>query len=160
MDPHKFKGELTFYYIEDANGSAPKSFEHLKAYIPLECEVKEGNMTLFGRTSPYKAKCFDLKLNNHNYGIYFDVSHQGEKYKDKIIWRRAVDSRFLSTFFQELCTDEIVATLHGDAPEVPNCPPSVAHLKCVREKHDFRVESFSLTISLDTFKLFCNRYEE
>ena len=167
-DPSKFKGDFSYYYIEDENGEIPKCYEGTISHIPLECIVENNIIKLFGKTSIYKSKCFDLKLNNHNYGMWFCVSstNNNENIKNKILWRRAVDKSFLHNLFTPIkdprdTKDSLLEiNLHGDAPDVPNCPSSILTLNLKKEKRDFHVISVSLEISLSTYDLFILRFLE
>lgn len=157
-DPSKFKGDFSYYYIEDENGEIPKCYEGTISHIPLDCIVEHNSVKLFGKTSIYKSKCFDLKLNNHNYGMWFCISsvNNNENIKNKILWRRAVDKNFLHNIFSSM--NDYIITLQGDAPDVPNCPSSTLTLNLQKEKRDFHVISVCIEISLSTYDLFISRF--
>ena len=163
-DPSKFKGDFSYYYIEDENGEIPKCYEGIISHIPLECVVENNIIKLFGKTSIYKSKCFNLRLNNHNYGMWFSISstNNDENIKNKILWRRAVDKNFLHHLFSKEDTKDslLVISLHGDAPDVPNCPYSILTLNLHKEKRDFHVISASFEMSLSTYDLFISRFLE
>ena len=160
-DPSKFKGEFTFHYIEDENGDQPKRYEGFRTVIPLECLVEEGTVKLFGEISPYKIKCYDLKYNNHNYGMYFAVKcrNKDENFSNKVLWRRAVDKNFLHEFFRDLSEDTTM-NLEGDIPEVPNCPASTIKINLVKDRRDYHTVDVSLEMSLDIYDLFISRYSD
>jgi hypothetical protein len=161
-DPCKFKGEFYYHYIEDENGEIPKSYEGLTSHIPLETVVEDEMVKLFGKTSNYKSKCFDLKINNHNYGMWFCIScnNLNENVKNKILWRRSTNKEFLHSLFTNHESKELTLKLEGDAPEVANCPPSTLTLQLVKERRDFHVVSVSLELPLSLYDLFVSRYSE
>ena len=164
-DPSKFKGDFSYYYIEDENGEIPKCYEGTISHIPLECIVEDNIVKLHGRTSVYKTKCFDLKINNHNYGMMFLVScnNINTNVKDKIIWRRAIDKNLLHNLFDKNDNSkdmEVNILLEGDAPEVPNCPISIAIIKLVKDRRDYHIINVLIEITLDVYDLFIQRYSE
>jgi hypothetical protein len=161
-DPLKFKGEFSFHYIEDDNARVPPCYEGITTYIPLipsiETDVDGTTVLLLsGRQSPFKPKCMDLRLNHHNYGMWFAVNclHHDERFKDKVLWRRAVEK----TFAQQLTAHETSLTLLGDAPEVANSHVSVCTLNVVKQKHcGLHIVSVELRMKLDTYDQFIRRY--
>ena len=161
-DPSKFKSEFSYYYIEDENGEIPKCYEGIISHIPLECIVEDNTVKLFGKVSSFKSKCFDLKVNNHNYGMIFLISchNINSNVKDKLIWRRAIDKTLLHNLFEDT-KDEVVNILfEGDAPEVPNCPISIATVKVIKNRRDYHVSYIEIEISLEVYDLFIQRYSE
>lgn len=159
-NPEKFKSEFSYHYIEDENGQTPKCYEGMISYIPLECKVEDGIIRLFGKQSIYKTKCFNLKFNNHNYGMLFELTcyNKHENFKNKTLWRRSVDKKFLH---QKSSDNELlVLNLEGDAPEVPNCPVSIAKINLIKERNDFHAVEISIEFTLDTYDLFISRYSD
>ena len=159
IDPLTFCGELAFRYSEDDNGHIPKSYEGVISCIAVESEVSNDKLVTFhGKVSPYRSKCFDIQLNNHNYGLYFEVAcnNSHETFKDKILWRRAIDSKTLHELLQSKTAVQI--NLLGDAPEVPNCPASMLTLILRKDKNHIYVTSVSLEMSCSTYALFIKRY--
>ena len=161
-DPSKFKSEFSYYYIEDENGEIPKCYEGIISHIPLECIVENNTIKLFGKLSPFKCKCFDLKINNHNYGMIFLITcnNTNENIKDKAIWRRSIDRVLLHDLFNDVKENEINVLLEGDAPEIANCPVSIATVKIVKNKRDYHINYISIEISLEMYDLFIQRYED
>lgn len=161
-DPLKFKGEFSFHYIEDDNGRSPPCYEGVTTYIPLlaSTEIDEDGTTvllLSGIQSLFKPKCMDLRLNHHSYGMWFSVSclHHDERFKDKVLWRRAVDK----TYAQTLSTFDNVIILEGDAPEVANCNASKLTLNLCKKKHSgLHIVSVELRMKLETYDQFIRRY--
>ena len=161
-DPAKLKSEFCFHYIEDDNGHIPKCYEGVITYIPLECIVEDGIIKLFGKHSIYKTKCFDLKLNNHNYGIAFSVNclNKHEDFKNKKLWRRTVDKEFLHKFFQNTDSNLAYLELEGDTPDVPNCPVFNVKLDILKNRRDYHVVNISTEIPLDIYALFISRLSD
>lgn len=158
LNPESFKSGLSFQYVEDETGTAPKRYEDIKCYIPLAAEVIGENLVLHGKPSPYKALCYDLKFNNHNYGMEFYVSCQNrdEKYKGKKLWRRVVDKKFLHQVFHE---DLSELSLVGDSPLIPNCPVAEVVLGLEkRSRNDYHCSNVSIQIPLTYFDLFVERF--
>lgn len=173
VDPRQFKGELTFHYIEDSNGHQPRSSEGLVGHIALLSVVENGALVLRGRTSPYKSSCFDVRLNNHNQGMLFTVTckNRNDLVEGEDLWRRAVDSRSLHSFFTPAFPffastgsakpeDEVIIQIKGDAPDVAYCPPSTMTVKTCKRKHDYHISEVELIISLETYALFIQRFQE
>lgn len=169
VNAQKFKGELTFHYVEDANGHQPKSSEGLVGHIALQSVVENGALILRGRTSPYKSACFDLRLNNHNYGMLFTVTckNRNDLVADEQLWRSAVDSQCLHSFFYVQPTSnkhknekEVILELQGDAPDVACCPYSTLTIKTSKRKHDYHITEVELVATLEAYDLFIKRFME
>ena len=159
-DPLKFKCDFAYHYMEDENGFIPKPSEGLVSYIPLEVIVEDNLIKFFGKPSIYKISCYDIKLNHHNYGMFFSIicRNVNETFKGKIPWRRAITKHFLHKFFSE--TDKGEMTLEGDCPDVPNSLVSIAKLKLRKEKHDYKVESVSFEMTLEAYDQFIKQYTD
>lgn len=162
VDAHKFRAELTYFYLEDENGCAPRAYEHTHGCVPLAASVQDGVLILDGVVSPYKPQAFDLRFSNHSYGMLFQVNchNQCEHVKEKIVWRRAVNREFMRTFFQTRLANEMVMHLQGDAPEVARCPATEAVLTVSKKGHDFHLHHFRLAIPLAVYDLFIERYSQ
>lgn len=153
-DPAKFKGTFCFHYIEDENGHIPKPYEHLIGNIPLHVEVADDQVILSGKVSPYKADCYNLRINNHNYGLYLDVTcvNRNEQSKNKVIWRRVLSKK-------QLVVDNVME-VEGDAPDVPLCNPSTAQLTTVKRMSNVHIDSVRVVIDLKTYDQFVHRHFE
>jgi hypothetical protein len=154
LNPELFKSGLFFQYVEDETANAPMRYENIKNFIPLAAEVVGENLVLQGKPSPYKASCYDLKFNNHNYGMEFYIvcQNKDEKYKGKKLWRRVVDRKFLQQAFHEDLSELV---LDGDSPDIPNCPVSQIFLELEkRSRNDYHCVNVSIQIPLTYFDLF------
>lgn len=162
VDAQKFRGELSYFYIEDENGCVPKAYEQTHGSITLATSVVDGNVVLDGVMSPYKPQCFNLRLSNHSYGMLFqvDCNNTNDLVKDKIVWRRAINREYVRKFFQSGLTNEMELHLVGDAPEVAHAPPVTATLTIVKLRHDFHLSRFRLVIPLAAYDVFIERYNE
>ena len=158
LNPESFRCGMFFHYIEDETGHAPKRYEDMEHYIPLEVEVEGDKLIIHGKPSLYKAACFDIKLNNHNYGMLFYILSQNkdDKYKNKKLWRRAVDRKFLQAFFHE---PQETLSLEGDSPEIPNSPIATVDFSLEkRSRNDYHCTKVYMEMPLTHFDLFVKRY--
>ncbi len=162
MEAKKFLAHATLHYVEDSNAQVPKPCEHLILHIPLESRVENETLILQGKRSPFKAACCNIPLNNHNYGMYFDVTccNRDERYKDKVLWRRFVDRAFLRDIFIQAQEETKCIALQGDAPEIANASPTTMELTCKRAKHNYHVDEIKMVLDLDVFQKFVERYGE
>lgn len=168
-DPVRFKGELSYQYIEEDSGRAPACYHDKVCYIPLASELCDDDdasvaIRMHGKQSVYQSECLNLRLNGHNYGMLFCVRAQNEAMKNKVIWRRSVSRATLKELMLEDNTSVIDGkTIHlqGDAPEVPNCIPSTVILRLKQTcRLYWTVESVELRQSLEAYNQFICRYQD
>lgn len=172
-DPLKFRGEFSFHYMEDDNARYPPCYEGIATYIPLMPSIEEidgvSMIKLSGKQSQFKPKCMNLRVNHHNYGMWFSVNcvHHDERFKDKVLWRRAVDKHFTHALNDGRLkgTSELpengVLKLHGDAPEVANSNESELTVRLVEQKHrNLHIDSVELLMRFDTYDQFIRRYDK
>lgn len=156
MIPNKFRSDFSFHYIEDENGKTPNCFEGIETIIPLECVVTNGTMKLFGKQSIYKTRCYNLKFNNHNYGMYFEIVCQNKDYLGKVLWRRSLTREYLSNILSNSNLNFI--TLEGDSPDVANANPFGVKIEIIRERSDIYAVNITAELDLETYNMFISRY--
>lgn len=157
--PGDFRGVFAYCFLEEDNNRKPASYA-FEPKVPLQVSLEDGALVLRGRPSPFTLPCLNIPFTHHNYAMYFAVecTNANDKVNDKILWRRSVDRRFLHHFFNH--ESKTTLELEGDAPDVPLCDAAVVTMTLERRKHDYHLAEVVITIPLDYYNRFIERYNE